>query len=374
MGKELQIKMITDFLQKKNIAFDLVDMKSEVDSKLSFSENKKHIMELLNLSEDLTKKQIDSEIQSVQVENIKKITEEVQQQTSTALDQIAKQDNYLIPQLNHLSEGVRMLCKNHFSGLFCVSNGGWGKSFSVIQTLAKEKQEYVLINTHISPVALFELLYNNSDKVILFEDCEKILENEVIISILRSALWSALTDSQGEMIRNITFHSAWENAKHLPKSFIFKGKIILLANKMPKDSRTEALLSRVLFYDLHFSIQDIQKMFVVMAKKGYKDLDSSKCLEIVEKLQKKVGVEIKNLNLRLFHKAVELYRYNSNTWENSLNSFLDIDEDLKLVGELIRSSDSTNIQVQKFIDETGLGRRTFFRMKKKYLNLLGGRK
>jgi hypothetical protein len=217
-------------------------------------------------------------------------------------------------------------------------------------------------------------VYKNSDKVILFEDCEKILENEVIISILRSALWSALTDEKGEMIRQITFHSAWENAKHLPKSFIFKGKIILLANKMPKDSRTEALLSRVLFYDLHFSIQDIQKMFVVMAKKGYKDLDSAKCLEIVDKLQNKVGVEIKNLNLRLFHKAVELFRYNSQTWEDSLNSFLDIDEDLKLVGELIRSSDTTNVQVQKFIDETGLGRRTFFRMKKKYLDLLGGRK
>ena len=372
MNKALQILKLKEFITKKGLVADTIDFEAEVDSSLSFFENKENLLKGLNLSEDLSKKQIEAQVQSVEVENIKKITEEVQTQTAQALEQISKQDDYLIPQLTQLSEGVKMLCKNHFAGLFCVSNGGFGKSFSVIQTLAKEKQEYVLINTHISPVALFELLYNNSDKVILFEDCEKILENEVIISILRSALWSALTDSQGEMIRNITFHSAWENAKHLPKSFIFKGKIILLANKMPKDSRTEALLSRVLFYDLHFSIQDIQKMFVVMAKKGYKDLDSSKCLEIVEKLQKKVGVEIKNLNLRLFHKAVELYRYNSNTWENSLNSFLDIDEDLKLVGELIRSSDSTNVQVQKFIDETGLGRRTFFRMKKKYLNLLGG--
>jgi ribosome biogenesis protein Nip4 len=375
MNKELQILKLKDFVKSKGLDSDTIDFEAEVDSSLAYFENKKHIVEMLNLTEDLSKKQVEVQTQQIEKENLLKVEEIVREETSVALNKIANQgEEFLLPQLQNLCEGVKMVARGHFNGLFCVSNGGFGKSFSVIQTLAREKIDYELINTHISPVALVEYLYNNNGKVILFEDCEKILENEVIVSILRSALWSALVDEKGEMVRTITFNSAWEKAEHLPKKFIFTGKIILLANKMPTDSRIEALLSRVLLYNLHFSLLDVKKMFVVMAKKGYKDVPANTCLEIINKLSDKVGVEVKNLNLRLFHKAVELYRYNKDTWVSAVDSFLDIDEDLKFVGELIKSNNSVNVQAEEFTQKTGKSRRTFFTLKKKYLHLLGSDK
>jgi hypothetical protein len=175
------------------------------------------------------------------------------------------------------------------------------------------------------------------------------------------------------MVRTLTLHTAWKEAKHLPKSFVFTGKIILLANRVPKDNRTEALLSRVLFYNLNFSLIDIKKMLTGIAKKGYKNLTGEECLSITNQLCERIGVEHKNLNLRLFHKAVELYRFNKDNWLSALDFFLDIDEDLALVGKLLKSNKSVNEQANEFIEATGKGRRTFFNLKKKYLTLLGGK-
>ena len=372
MQKPLQILKLKEFVSKKGLVADTIDFEAEVDATLSFFENKKHLMEMLNLTEDLSKKQIEVQTQQVEKENVVKVEEAVKEETALALEQI-KQSNtdFSLPQLKALASGVEMVCKNHFAGLFCVSNGGFGKSFAVISELAEHSSDYVLVNTHVSPIALYELLYTNNGKVILFEDCEKILENEVIISILRSALWSALTDSKGEMVRTITLHTAWKEAKHLPKSFVFTGKIILLANRIPKDNRMDALLSRVLFYNLTFSLVDVKQMLTGMAKKGYKNLTGEECLAIVSQLCERIGVEHKNLNLRLFHKAVELYRFNKENWLSALTYFLDIDEDLALVGKLLKSNKSVNEQAIEFIEVTGKSRRTFYNYRKKYLALLG---
>ena len=374
MPKELQITKLKEFFKKKGIVTDTVDWEAETDEVLTFFENKKHFLEQLNLSEDLTKKQIEAQTQSVEKENLLKIEEEVNADTKTALDLIkAQNSDYILPQLESLSEGVKMLSRGHFAGLFCVSAGGFGKSFAVVKALADENQEYELINTHVSPIAFYEFLYKHNGKIILIEDSEHILENEVIVSILRSALWSALVDKNGEMIRTITLHTAWKEADHLPKSFVFTGKIILLANKLPKEERMEALISRVLMYNLNFSVLDVKKMLLAIAKKGYKNIPAEKCVEIATELCNAVGVEMKNLNLRLFHKAIELYRYNATTWVKSMNSFFDIDDELKLVGELMKSNLPIREQINRFITETGYGRRKFFYLKKKYLELSGVR-
>lgn len=375
MNKNLQILKLKEFVKSKGLVSDTIDFEAEIDGSLAFFENKKHLVEMLSITEDVSKKQVEAQEQQVEKENLIKIEEAVKEQTDMALEKIRGENNeFNLPQLEALGNGVDMLIKNHFAGLFCVSNGGFGKSFEVVNRLARSNSDYALINTHITPVSLYELLYTNNGKICLFEDCEKILENETIVSILRSALWSALTDKNGEMVRTITFHTPWKDAKHLPKSFVFTGKIILLANVMPRNNRIDALLSRVLFYNLNFSLTDIKMMLTSMAKKGYKDLSSVECLKIISELSELIGVEHKNLNLRLFHKAVELYRFNKDTWREALKIFLDVDEDLAIVGRLIRSNKSTNLQVAEFIDETGKSRRTFFTLKKKYLALLGASK
>ena len=59
-------------------------------------------------------------------------------------------------------------------GLFVYgSQGGLGKSRTVLRTLAEEGVSPVLVNSHITPLALYATLYyNRSGKVIFFDDVD----------------------------------------------------------------------------------------------------------------------------------------------------------------------------------------------------------
>jgi len=69
MPKSLQIQKLKQFLKKKGIEPDTVDLEALVDSKLTYSENKKNVMKILGLS---GRKTLTSKIQALkqQLEDI----------------------------------------------------------------------------------------------------------------------------------------------------------------------------------------------------------------------------------------------------------------------------------------------------------------
>ena len=66
-----------------------------------------------------------------------------------------------------LAHHVRLLARGMSVGLFVYgAQGGLGKSRTVLRTLADEVVSPVLINSHITPPALYAALFNNrSDRV-----------------------------------------------------------------------------------------------------------------------------------------------------------------------------------------------------------------
>ena len=57
---------------------------------------------------------------------------------------------------------MRLLARGMSVGLFVYgSQGGLGKSRTVLRTLAEEGISPVLINSHITPLALYTTLYHN---------------------------------------------------------------------------------------------------------------------------------------------------------------------------------------------------------------------
>lgn len=373
MNKALQILKLKEFITKKGLVADTIDFEAEVDSKLSFVENKFNLLKGLNLSEDLTKKQIDSQIQLVEIENVKKIEEIVKEETKQALDLISEKPNaLLLPQLQSLSESVDMVIKGHFSGMICVGRGGISKSWTIINALAKSKTEYILANSHLTPLALYSFLYKNNGKVILIEDAEQIFSNTTTLSILRSATWGVLTNSEGNQIRTITYYSTSKEMNGLPSNFIFSGKIILVFNSIPSNNEFDALASRLILHKMDFSLIDIKKALLGLAQKGYKTLSKEECITIANQVIDYLQPFHKNLNLRLLLRCFEYYLFDKTKWFQRLKDETETDELMQKVIELIKSAKSNSEQIELFFAETGFGRTTFFKKKREYLKLLGG--
>ena len=92
---------------------------------------------------------------------------------------------------NLLAHHVRLVARGMSVGLFVFgSQGGLGKSRTVLRTLADEGVSPVLVNSHITPLALYATLYHNRNgRVVFFDDVDSIFGSMSHLGLLRSALW-----------------------------------------------------------------------------------------------------------------------------------------------------------------------------------------
>jgi hypothetical protein len=84
--------------------------------------------------------------------------------------------------------------------------------------------------------------------LIIFDDCDSVLEDKVALNILKSALDSYET-------RTISWMAKMNKNDEYPQQFNFTGRIIFISNKS-KEDMNEAILSRSLTVDLTMSSND----------------------------------------------------------------------------------------------------------------------
>jgi hypothetical protein len=72
-----------------------------------------------------------------------------------------------------LAHHVRMVARKITFGLFVAGVGGCGKSKVITETLAAEGICPVLLNSHVTPLSLYQTLYQfRDDHVIWLDDCD----------------------------------------------------------------------------------------------------------------------------------------------------------------------------------------------------------
>jgi hypothetical protein len=141
-----------------------------------------------------------------------------------------------------LAHHVRLLARGMSVGLFVYgAQGGLGKTRTVLRTLAEEGVCPVLVNSHITPLALYSTLYfNRSGRVVFFDDVYSIFGSMAHLGLLRSALW-------GDP-RIVTYGSS--HLDDLPRSFIFGSRLVFCANVIPrKNDAFKSVLSRCDIFD-----------------------------------------------------------------------------------------------------------------------------
>ena len=140
--------------------------------------------------------------------------------------------------------------------LIVTGEGGLGKTHSITESIEKKGLfgfEFVFFKGYSTARGLYNTLFDNNGKLIIFDDCDSVLEDKVAINILKSAL-----DSYDK--RTITWMAKMNKNDEYPQQFNFTGRIIFISNKK-KDSIDTAILSRSLTVDLSMTGDEkIQRM------------------------------------------------------------------------------------------------------------------
>jgi len=233
------------------------------------------------------------------------------------------------------------------NSLFIVSKAGYGKTTYVIYFLMKAglkpNKDFVLINTHTSPLSLYSTLMNNSEKVLIFDDMPKLFRDEMSKNLFLSALWSP-TDKR---IVNWNSIITMKNMD-LPKKFIFNGKVIALLNKIPKDM--EAIMSRCMTYEMNIPRKQIIELIQEISK-------VSNIPEEVVKFIKNNTDLSHELSIRTLIKTFEIYKTSDN-WKEIALEQLESSNEIRVIMKYINLS--VKEQIQKFAEETGLKRASYY--------------
>jgi len=159
-----------------------------------------------------------------------------------------------------LTNLTSMVVNNITPSLLVTGSAGLGKTHSVTTTIKDndlEDKDYLFIKGYSTARGLYNTLFDNNGKLIIFDDCDSVLEDKVALNILKSALDSYET-------RTITWSAKMTKADVYPQSFNFTGRIIFISNK-DKSKIDAAVRTRSLTVDLSMTPDEkIERMEYIL--------------------------------------------------------------------------------------------------------------
>lgn len=288
-------------------------------------------------------------------EQIRKVEEEVKQVWEYEISELKKSetednilDKYYVP-----IEYIKSVARGYNKSFIFLGKAGIGKSYITKQTLAKEGVKFIESRGVTSPLALYNFLYNNnsSDIVLVFDDVANLINNENSYSILLGILWENIA----------CWNSTTEKLK-IPKQFIFKGRIIIIANKL-KGNNAEIIKSRCLVYNLKMTREDKINMMYKIAKQEHKELSVENRFKIVDFIKTNTNNATFNLDLRTQVKAENLYNYSPESWGKLVLAMFEKKREVEILEFALETSNSIKEAQNLFTEQTGLSRATFHRIK-----------
>ncbi len=208
---------------------------------------------------------------------------------------------------NNLERLTKMVGRGIQPSLVITGGAGLGKTYLVKKTLTdmglEEAKQFVHFKGRATAAGLFVTLYENSDKIIVLDDCDSVFKDMDAVNMLKAALDSYDTRKLS-YISTKPLKDAYGDP--VPRHFEFTGKIIFISN-ISQSKLDEAIKSRSFVSDISMNtkqmfqrIDDLKNDIEKKIPNEVKD----KALEIMKGLEKKYdGVEI---NLRSFIKACRI--------------------------------------------------------------------
>jgi len=212
-----------------------------------------------------------------------------------------------------LSDFVNMVADRTCASLIVTGEGGLGKTYTVNRTLAlagltnaadaiglssdnvlveaQSRKVYSVVKGFSTPKGLYRTLYENRNRIIVFDDCDSVLKDPVALNLLKGAL-----DSYDRRI--ISWNAESFGDDDLPRSFEFKGGVIFISN-LPLFKIDQAIRSRAICVDLSMNVsQKIERMRALIMTEEflpeYSEQTKTSAVEFLDRMKD----EAKELSLR----------------------------------------------------------------------------
>lgn len=200
-----------------------------------------------------------------------------------------------------LAHHVRMVARKLSAALFVFGSvGGLGKSRTILRTLDEEGVVPVLVNSHVTPLALYSVFFQHKDEaVIFFDDTDAIFGSMPHLGLLRSALWGSP--------RVITYGSS-QLPKDLPPRFEFTSRCIFAANVIPsKNDAFKAVLSRCDIFELSATNDEVLDLMRCVSANGFNGLTPDDCTAVIDFIADNCGEH--QLSMRLLGPSLRKLQY-----------------------------------------------------------------
>ncbi len=254
---------------------------------------------------------------------------------------------------NHLN----LVLNSNINSLVCVSRTGIGKTYATLNILRKQKKEFSYKNGFSTALSLYQYIYDNKDKLIVFDDLtDNIFKDKKIIAILKACLY-------GESNKRFVSYDTTSDKLSVPSGFEFTGKVIILANEIGNKHSEDfkALISRGIFYEMTYSFEETIKIAHKIIKGN--NLTDKQNIRIKQIIKDNVTSACE-FNFRKLEHLIEMVKFDIDKAEELFNHSYKVDEDTRLVSILMKRASPVKDQAREFSERTGKSRATFFRIRK----------
>lgn len=202
-----------------------------------------------------------------------------------------------------LQQLVRMVLNETAVSLIITGEGGLGKTFTVKREIRRKNMsnfdDFVYIKGFSTPRGLYRTLFENNGKLIVFDDCDEVLDDKIAVGLLKGAL-----DSYDERTIHWITKSMDES---LPDSFTFTGRVIFISNKS-QNRIDQAILSRSMCIDLTMSREDkLRRMrYIVDSSRDFMPTIPMNVKEEAFRIIEENLDNVKELSLRSLEKVLRI--------------------------------------------------------------------
>ena len=162
---------------------------------------------------------------------------------------------------NNLERLTKMVGRGIQPSLVITGGAGLGKTYLVKKTLTdmglEEAKQFVHFKGRATAAGLFVTLYENSDKIIVLDDCDSVFKDMDAVNMLKAALDSYDTRKLS-YISTKPLKDAYGDP--VPRHFEFTGKIIFISN-ISQSKLDDAIKSRSFVSDISMNTKQMFRRF-----------------------------------------------------------------------------------------------------------------
>ena len=280
---KMMVGSTKDLVVKENTEFEGTDPQQRLD------------FELKKLSRMKNPERI--ELQKMKIQRLQALMSETETSETDSLKVNQLDAELNIDVFKTIELYTIQVAKRRSNSLIISGDPGVGKTQVVKDSLnsigMSKDEDYVFSTGTATTAGLYELLFKNRKKLLVFDDCDAVLKDAESINILKGALDTYEIREISKLTKSTTFDSTgmtdeemdeeYNTSGKVPNKFDFTGQIIFISN-LPEDKFDKAILSRSLHVDVHLTKQELFERMKNIMRRISPDVEYDKKLEALEYL------------------------------------------------------------------------------------------